>query len=126
LKLIIANKTFVLKGGNLMIPKSIIELTINTFQNDLKELEKINNREMARGRDGYGETNYIHILRRNIDTYKMLIKEYEKYLEENYGESKTEISGFTKSVIERIQAKNSRIEGLDVANGSNTAARKGC
>ncbi len=108
-----------------MIPKSIIELTINTFQNDLKELEKVNNREIARGRDGYSETNYVHILRRNIDTYKMLIKEYERYLEENYGESKTQISEFTKSVIERIQAENSRIEGLDVSNGNNTAVRKG-
>jgi hypothetical protein len=69
-----------------MIPKSIIELTINTFQNDLKELEKVNNREIARGRDGYSEISYIYILRRNIETYKMLIKEYEKYLEENYGD----------------------------------------
>jgi len=108
-----------------MIPKSIIELTIDIFNNDLKELEKVNNREMARGRASYGEVDYIHVLRRNIDTYKILIKEYEKYLEENYGKVKTQISEFTKSVIERIQAENSSIEGLDLSNGNNTAVRKG-
>jgi hypothetical protein len=70
-----------------MIPKSIIELTINVFYNDLKELENINNREISRGANGYGEVDYIQVVRRNIDTYKMLIKEYEKYLEENYGDS---------------------------------------
>jgi hypothetical protein len=67
-----------------MIPKSVIELTINVFKNDLEELENVNRRITFNGNCGYDEPSYIKTVRHNIDVYKLLIREYEKYLEESY------------------------------------------
>lgn len=69
-----------------MIPKSVVELTINVFKNGLKELEYVKKRVGFSVGRGYQEPNYMSSVRNNIDTYELLIKEYEKYLEENYGD----------------------------------------
>ena len=71
-----------------MIPKSVVELTISIFKNDLEELEEFNKKMDNKVEDGYGESKFSSSVKHNIDVYKMLIKEYEKYLDESYREIK--------------------------------------
>ena len=68
-----------------MIPKSVVELTINVLESDLSELETVNNRIINREIEGYSAPVYSKEIKNNIDVYKLLIKEHRKYLEENYG-----------------------------------------
>ena len=67
-----------------MIPKSIIDLTLDILWNDYYELKKIKNLTDARRKMSYHDPHYIKSVERNMEVYRLLITEYEKYLEENY------------------------------------------
>jgi len=67
-----------------MIPKSIIDLTLDILWNDYYELKKIKNLTDARRKMNYHDPHHIKSVERNMEVYRLLITEYEKYLEENY------------------------------------------
>jgi hypothetical protein len=67
-----------------MIPKSIIITTISILKFDLCEFIKIDKISDNRIKNGYEQSKYTKIVKNNIEIYNLLIKEYEKYLEENY------------------------------------------
>lgn len=61
-----------------MIPKSVIELTIDIFEGDMNEFEAYV--ETLKTQDNrFHDSMHVKNIMRNIGVYKMLIKEYEKY-----------------------------------------------